>query len=285
MPLQESRLELNGSTTRVLEAGEESGRAIVFLHGVTSSANTWKPYLAALPDRTRGIAYDALGCGYTERNGSRRPITPDDLRAQLVEVVDALGVERFMGVGHSMGCGALLGLGWRDPERVDALLLTAPAALGRRRLGPVLRLTTWRPTARMLEGVAPAILPVMASGRLRALTAERPVPADLREREAGHALARPRDVVRGFVDTVGHTDMRLPSVYADRWREIQRPVWIVRGAEDHDWMPAAHESRYSELIPTARVIRWEGVGHSPHIEAPERFERVLDQFLQSTADS
>jgi pimeloyl-ACP methyl ester carboxylesterase len=281
----DSRIELPGSTTRVLEGGGGSTRTVLLLHGVTGSAATWGPYLSTLPEGVRGIAYDALGCGYTERNGSRRPITPDDQRAQLVEVIDALGVERFTGVGHSMGCGALLGLAWRDPERIDALLLTAPAALGRRRLGPLLRLTTWPPAARALERGAPAIVPAMVRGRLRALTAKRPVPGELREREAGHALARPRELVRGFVDTVGHTDMRLPSVHAHRWRQIRQPVWILRGADDHDWMPEAHEACYAELIPTAQILRWEGVGHSPHIEAPERFRELLDTFLDSTNDA
>jgi pimeloyl-ACP methyl ester carboxylesterase len=113
--IQAKWLELSGSRTRVLEAGGDPARTVVFLHGVTSSAATWTPFLTALPDGVRGIAYDALGCGYTERSGPRRPITPDDLRAQLVELTVALGVERFTAVGHSMGCGASLGLAWRAP--------------------------------------------------------------------------------------------------------------------------------------------------------------------------
>jgi pimeloyl-ACP methyl ester carboxylesterase len=147
----------------------------------------------------------------------------------------------------------------------------------------LLRLATWGPAARALEVGAPAIVPVMARSRLRALTGERPVPAELREREAGHALARPRQLVRGFVDVVGHTDMRLPAATAGRWREIERPVWIVRGSDDHDWMPETHEARYRELIPSARIVRWEGVGHSPHIEVPGRFGRLLGEFLAHSA--
>jgi pimeloyl-ACP methyl ester carboxylesterase len=59
-------------------------------------------------------------------------------------------------------------------------------------------------------------------------------------------------------------------------------VWILRGTGDLDWMPEAHEDRYRELIPEARVIRWEGVGHSPHIEEPEQFAELLHEFLEPT---
>jgi pimeloyl-ACP methyl ester carboxylesterase len=281
MPVEERRIELPGSRTRVLERAGDGGRTVIFAHGITSSAATWRPYLEAMPEGVRAVAYDSLGSGFTERAGERRPITHHDQRGQLLELLDELGVERFTGVGHSMGCGALLGIAWRQPARVNGLLLLAPAQLGRRERGLLPRLSSWGPTARLLESGAPVFVPALAGARLRRLTNERPVPPDLREREAGHALERPGALVRGFVDIVGHADLRAPAPTADRWREIRVPVWIVRGAGDRNWMPEAHEQRYRELIPTARVMRWDGVGHSPHIEAPERFRGLLVEYLGS----
>jgi pimeloyl-ACP methyl ester carboxylesterase len=277
-PLEERVLDVPGARVRVLERPGDSGEAVVFLHGITSSASTWEPYLAALPAGVRGIGFDALGCGYTIRDGPRRPITRDDLRRQLAAVADAVGVRRFRAIGHSMGCGAPLGLAWREPDRIAGLLLVAPAQLGRRRLDPTLRAARWGLTARLLELTAPAVVPALAGRRLRAAAGRRPDP-ELRRREAGHALAHPRDTVRGFVDVAGHTDLRLPSPEAASWSAIACPVWILRGSEDRDWMPESHEARYRELIPTARVIRWEGVGHSPHIEQPERFGALLAEFV------
>jgi pimeloyl-ACP methyl ester carboxylesterase len=114
---------------------------------------------------------------------------------------------------------------------------------------------------------------------VRAAAGGHPTP-ELIEREAGHAIARPREQVRGFVDLAGHGDLRKSSTESEHYRDISAPVWILRGSGDLDWMPESHEDRYRELIPGAHLIRWQGAGHSPHIEAPDRFRDFLDEFLR-----
>ncbi len=59
----------------------------------------------------------------------------------------------------------------------------------------------------------------------------------------------------------------------------------MRGSEDRDWMPASHEDRFRDLIPSARIVRWEGIGHAPHIQAPYRFVELLSEFLSATKES
>ncbi|MGZ5307980.1 MAG: alpha/beta fold hydrolase [Solirubrobacterales bacterium] len=279
MPVLERYVDLPQARVRVLERGGD-GPAVIFLHGLTSSASTWRPQLERLPEGVRGIAYDGLGSGYTTRSGPRAPITRDEQRALLLAVADELGAESFRAVGHSMGCGPALGAAWRHPERVSALLLTAPSTQGRRVLGPTIRMARFGPTARLMELAAPLYVPAMARATVKELGAGELKP-ELLEREAGHAIARPREQVRGFVDIAGHGDLRSASPESEHYREITRPIWILRGAGDRDWMPESHEERYRELLPAAHLIRWEDVGHSPHIEAPERFTRLLRDFLVS----
>jgi pimeloyl-ACP methyl ester carboxylesterase len=271
-------LDLPVARVRVLEQEGGSGRTVIFLHGITSAAGTWAPFLETLPGDVRGIAYDGLGSGYTERHGDRRPITRSDQRGLLLDVADALDVDRFEVVAHSMGCGPALGAAWRHPERVRGLLLISPATQGRRKLGPTLRMARFGPTARLMELAAPLYVPRMARARVRSAAAGHPSP-ELIEREAGHAIARPREQVRGFVDLAGHGDLRKSSTESEHYREIAVPVWILRGSGDLDWMPETHEDRYRELIPGAHLIRWQGAGHSPHIEAPEQFHDLLADFL------
>jgi pimeloyl-ACP methyl ester carboxylesterase len=276
--IEERFLELSNARVRVLERASD-GDVVIFLHGITSSARTWEPFLDGLPAGMRGVAYDTLGNGLSELHGPRRRLTIEDHARQLVEVADQLEIERFVGVGHSMGCAPLLRVAWQRPERLRGLLLEAPTALGRRRLDLQMRLVRYGPSRRLLESLAtPDRIRAQARRRLRQLTG-REVDDETFEREAGHAIADPKRQVRGYADLIGHGNPRSPVADVDRYPRIQCPVWILRGSEDLDWMPESAEGRFRELIPGARVERWEGVGHAPHIQEPERFAGFLSEFL------
>jgi pimeloyl-ACP methyl ester carboxylesterase len=59
------------------------------------------------------------------------------------------------------------------------------------------------------------------------------------------------------------------------------PTLIVWG-EDDSIIPVAHAHAAHEAIPGSRLELFEGVGHFPHVEAPERFVEVLLDFLATT---
>jgi pimeloyl-ACP methyl ester carboxylesterase len=282
--IEERYVETPSARVRMLERPGE-GEAVVFLHGITSSARTWEPFLEMLPAGVRGIAYDTVGNGFTELHGPRRPLTYEDMTRQLVEVADALGLDRFAGVGHSMGCAPLLRLAWQQPRRPSGLLLEAPTALGRGRPQLTMRIARYGPGRWLLERAASErFIRAQANKRLREY-ARRDVDQELLDREAGHALADPKRQARGFIDLIGYTDPRSPAADVDRYGRITCPVWILRGSEDRAWMPESHEARYRELIPNARLMRWEGVSHAPHIQEPDRFAELLGDFIGTTNES
>ena len=52
--------------------------------------------------------------------------------------------------------------------------------------------------------------------------------------------------------------------------------------EDDAIIPSQHAQDVRETLPTSRVEIFEGVGHFPHCEAPERFTEVLTDFIETT---
>jgi pimeloyl-ACP methyl ester carboxylesterase len=62
-------------------------------------------------------------------------------------------------------------------------------------------------------------------------------------------------------------------------REI--PALIVWGADDAI-IPSAHAADAAAALPQSQVEIFDGVGHFPHCEDPERFVRVLTDFMEST---
>ena len=113
-----------------LELAVESfgaGPALVFAHGLTGSRRGTKRQFAALAPQYRVVVYDQRGHG--ESTPVRDPAGYDleRMAEDMGAVMDALGIERAVVGGESMGAATTLHFALRHPERVDRLLLTAPA--------------------------------------------------------------------------------------------------------------------------------------------------------------
>lgn len=102
------------------EALSDSAPAILLIHGVTASHLSW-PFVAERLPEARVIAPDLRGRGRS--NGLRGSAGLDAHARDLVDVLDALDVERAIVVGHSMGAFVALVLGDAYPERVSRLVL------------------------------------------------------------------------------------------------------------------------------------------------------------------
>ncbi|MGO4301361.1 alpha/beta hydrolase [Leifsonia sp. RAF41] len=96
------------------------GLPVLALHGITANHLSWQLVASALPD-TRVIAPDLRGRG---RSGELPgPFTLNDLADDLAGMLDALGVERAVVAGHSMGAFVAVRFAERHPERVVRLVL------------------------------------------------------------------------------------------------------------------------------------------------------------------
>ena len=99
----------------------------------------------------RVISYDARGHGESSPAGPPEAYTYDALVADAVAVLDALGVERAIVAGQSMGSATAVGLALRHPERVGALAVVTPAHRG----APSPNLDHWDGLAAGLERGGP----------------------------------------------------------------------------------------------------------------------------------
>src|SRR5918999_533981 len=117
----EHELTLHGNRVRYLMAG--SGPAVLLIHGITSSADTWRPAMDALSRDHTVIAPDLLGHG-----ASAKPRGDYSLGAYASGVRDllaALGHDRVSVVGHSLGGGVAMQFAYQFPERTERLVLVS----------------------------------------------------------------------------------------------------------------------------------------------------------------
>lgn len=111
-----------------LEAGDRAGKPVVIVHGFAGSKEYWLPLLPHLPRERRYVLVDLPGWGRSTRiEGADYGIPAQ--AGRLADFITALGLERPVVVGHSMG-GHIAGvLGTRHPDKVSALVLVAPAGV------------------------------------------------------------------------------------------------------------------------------------------------------------
>jgi 3-oxoadipate enol-lactonase len=107
-------------------AGPPGAPTVILSHGWTVTADlNWFGAFEALGQHFHVLAFDHRGHGRGMRTSERFRIA--DCADDIVAVADALGIERFVAVGYSMG-GAIASLVWkRHPERVDGIVMCATA--------------------------------------------------------------------------------------------------------------------------------------------------------------
>jgi pimeloyl-ACP methyl ester carboxylesterase len=120
--LRHHKAALGEVTLHFVEAGPQTGEAVVLLHGWPQSGFAWRRVLPELADRYRVIAPDLRGFG-----DSSKPMTGYDTRTvgqDIVRLLDRLGIDRAHVVGHDFGAATAFAIagGWRDRVATLAIL-------------------------------------------------------------------------------------------------------------------------------------------------------------------
>src|SRR4051812_49947463 len=101
-----------------------AGEVILFHHGYTGSHDSWPPIVAQLRDEFRCVTMDARGAGDSSHPDGGYTI--EQYAADVIALVDALGIDRFTYVGHSMGGAVGMWLPLQHASRPDPLLRLPP---------------------------------------------------------------------------------------------------------------------------------------------------------------
>jgi pimeloyl-ACP methyl ester carboxylesterase len=262
---------------------EGRGPLVVLVHGMAGSGATWDHVVPALAERFAVLTVDLPGHG-----SSAKPVDGDYSLGAFASIVRdlmiTLGHERATIVGQSLGGGVAMQFAYQFPSRCERMVLVGSGGLGRE-VAPLLRALAFPGVeflypvifASVFRGAGRGVL-----GGLRKIGLRPSAYVDqmwqsyesLTEPETRAAFAR---TLRSVVDATGQrvsAHDRLPLA-----GDI--PTLIVWGANDAI-IPSRHAAAAHATLPSSRVEIFEGVGHFPHCEDPERFVRVLTDFIDTT---
>lgn len=238
-----------------VDDGGSGGLPVVFVHSFGGSSGHWFAPLAHLRPTRRALAIDLRGHGESDppAAGSYAVV---DLAADIAAVVDSLGLERFVLVGHSMGGAAAIAYAGANPDRVAGLVLIGTP--GR---------TPPEQASKIMASMEADYETVSEDYWKRLLTGARP---EVEERVRSDMARVPQDASLAMIHALFDYDP-LPALNA-----YHGPKLLVD--TDHGDSPGALHNLAPD-IPREVIA---GTSHWPQLDKPEPFDRILDDFLAKT---
>jgi non-heme chloroperoxidase len=237
------------------------GPALVLVHGWMVSGAVWDALALALAGRHL-VVPDMRGVGASAKVGG--PLTLGQLAEDVLEVVDAAGLRRFVLVAHSMGAQVAALVAAHAPARVERLVLLNPVPAGG------LALPSQVAAGFRAAGGDAAALGGILDAACRELT-----PA-ARAALLEDALRIPAAHVRDLFDTWtrGGSTAHLKDVAA--------PTTVL--STDDPFLPQALlQAEVADRIPGARLERLAGCGHYPQVERAGDTAALLRRLLEHGA--
>jgi magnesium chelatase accessory protein len=270
-------IQLPGQTWHVQTCG--AGPVLLLLHGTGASTHSWRCLLAPLSAHYTVLCPDLTGHAFTGSHQTQSPSLPNIAR-NLNALLDHLQLWPAAVIGHSAGAaiGAQLLL--------DQATRPTPVLIG---LNPA-----WLP----LHGVSSWLFP--SAARLLAMN---PFTARVFSHVGGQTAVvkallastgstldeRGRGYYQRLLQSPGHVHGVLQMMRAWRLEALEHalpllkgPVFLHLGANDRTIGPEQAE-RACKLVPQAVSVRFPGLGHLAHEEAPARTSAQILQWLSQTA--
>jgi len=255
---------------------EGRGSPLVCLHAIGHGASDFAGIRRRLAGRHRVIALDWPGHGSSDDD--RVPASAGRYAVLLAGALDALGVERSVILGNSIGGAVAIRYAAAHPDRVRALVLANPGGLDRGAGGRLNRVVTGVMARFFAAGARGARWYPAAFAAYYRLVLTEPPARDQRDR----IVAQATDVAR---------------VLAEAWRSFGEPDADVRTLAPAVTCPVlfawAARDRINQLarcraaigrFPHARLETFRA-GHAAFLEAPDAFAAVLDDFLSVAQSS
>jgi pimeloyl-ACP methyl ester carboxylesterase len=239
----ERLVEADGFEIRYLEAGD--GPPLVCFHGAGGLRVSRAHELLA--GRYRVIAFEEPGFGASPVN--ERSQSMMELAATMGSAISALNLERFSLWGISFGGKLALSLAVQAPERLEALVLAAPAAI--------------RQDSRPLPR-GPEILGLLHAHPERRLD-KTPLPPEVE--------AKQRQLVERLIGPPRDSELE------NAMRELQVPTLVLFGTED-GLTPPELGRHYREILPNCHFVIVYDAAHAIYDDRPEAFAAIAADFLE-----
>lgn len=265
-------VSVNGLNTRYARSGTRGKPALVMLHG---TAGHWEAFSSNFKAHSADFdifALDMIGCGFTDK--PNHPLEIKDYMGHVLAFCDVMGIEKANFMGCSLGAWISAAIARNHPERVLKLVLLSASGYfsSAENRGRIISQRTKAVDDPSWENIKAIFNKLLAEekSRIDDLVAHR------------QAIYRMPEMKQGMLNILAlqDPDIRERNLLKDEdWRAISAEALVVGSLADADeYLRTAQV--VSKLMPNARYVDMEGVGHWPQWEDPETFNKLSLEFLR-----
>lgn len=237
------------------------GEAVVMIHGLGGTSNTWTPLLAACA-RMKVVRIDLPGSGRSHR--VEGPLSIERFRASALRVCEVLDLPRVHIVAHSLGTIVAMQMAVSEPKRVRTLALFGPLAAPPDTARAGIRARGQQAGEQGMQPIADSLL-------------QSAVSRDTRERRPLAVAAVRESMMRQDVDGYARTCAALADAQPADPARIVCPTLLVTGDEDIVAPPQSVRA-LADRIAGSRVLVFPRCGHWTPFERPEECTQALKDF-------
>lgn len=245
-------------------------RHFLLLHGFALNLYTWDETFDYFASQGRAIAYDRIPFGLSERplpddwqaqNPYSRPATVD----QAITLLDELGIDQVIVVGNSAGGLLALQLALEHPERVDGLILAAPAVFSGNGTPPLVQTLANAP---QIKRIGPLFARRIGSIEFsEALT-----DAQKEQAAIGTSVNNWDRALWEFAAATNQLDL------TNRLDQLTQPALVITGDADN-FIPPEQSIQLAEELPNAELVVIPNCGHTPQQECETDFLQAVEVWL------
>lgn len=259
---------------------------MILIHGFSNEARIWDDFVPGVADHYRVLALDQRGHGESDWH-PEAAYDYDDFVADLEAVIDGLGIERCVVVGHSLGGRVAMLYAGRHPEKLAGLVIVDSAPELDRRGTTRISMDTAEhkdPTfgsvaeyERMLAHAYPAATPA---------SLKRMAQYGVRKTEDGRYVLRMdtsfRGAVAGAEADAAAIEARHEAYREEMWDSLEKilcPTLVVRGAASDVVSADVADRMVEESLAKGQLAVVPQAGHSVMTDNPEGFNKAVESFV------
>ena len=260
--MNEKTIEIDGNSIRYIEEGT-SKENLLLIHGLGASAERWEHVIPQFAKNYRVLVPDLIGFGLSDK-----PLvdyTTDYLSDFIRKFLKKLNIDSVIIIGSSLGGQIGAEFTYQNNSMVKKLVLISPSG--------IMKHSTPALDAYVMAALYPS--DSSASNAFQIMSGSKNI--DKKTIKGFVRRMKLPNAKMAFMSTL--LGLKDAEIISEKLVSIKSPTLIIWGEND-PIIPIKYAQSFVSEIDDCRFVKMENCGHTPYVEVPDKFYKIVSDFLK-----